>query len=87
MADPQKPEVLSALVRLMKNLDDPTALDDDDLVAAAIEARETKKTAEVAVATELARRGWSWRRIGKALGVDHTTAYGWVNPGARGPQT
>lgn len=63
----------------MNNPDDPATLSDDDLIEAAIEARETKKRAELAAAAELARRpGWTWRRIGKALGVDHTTAYGWV---------
>lgn len=80
VADARNPEVLNALVLLMQNLDNPSVLTDEQLVAAAIDARETKKTAEVTVATELARRGWSWRRIGKALGVDHATAYLWVNP-------
>lgn len=81
MADSQNPEVLNALVRLMANLDDPSVLSDDELVKAAIDAREAKKIAEVTVATELSRRpGWTWRRIGAALGVNYTTAYGWVNP-------
>ena len=38
----------------------------------------TAETAETAVAAELAGRGWSWRQIGRALAVDHSTAYGWV---------
>lgn len=78
MADSENPEVLNALVRLMKTLDDPSVLTETELVAAAKEARETKKTAELAVAVELAKRGWSWRRIGTELSVDHTTAYGWA---------
>lgn len=87
MADHENPEVLNALVLLMSNLDDPSGLTDEQLVAAAREARETKKIAEVKVATELAARGWTWRRIGAALGVNYTTAYGWVNPGpAKGEQ-
>lgn len=80
MADPRATpdEEPNALVRLMTAGYDPTGLSDEELVRAAIEARETKKRAELSAATELAARGWSWRRIGKALGVDHTTAYGWV---------
>ncbi|MHA6626856.1 hypothetical protein ACU61A_15585 [Pseudonocardia sichuanensis] len=80
MVDPHEdePEVMSALVRLMQNPSDPSSLSENELVQAAIRARETKKTAETSAAAELARRGWSWRRIGKALSVDHTTAYGWV---------
>jgi hypothetical protein len=67
-----------ALSRLMAADYDPTGMSDDDLVAAAIQAREAKRRAETAVAAELMRRHWTWRRIGQALGVDHTTAYGWV---------
>lgn len=78
VADPQNPEVLNALVLLMRNLDDPSVLTDEQLVAAAVDARETKKTAETKVAAVLAGRGWSWRQIGKALDVHHSTAYGWV---------
>lgn len=81
MADQQRPydpEEPNALVRLMNAEYDGTWLTDDELIAAAIEARETKKQAELAASVELARREWSWRRIGKALGVDHTTCYGWV---------
>lgn len=75
---PERPRTLNALVRLMLNPDDPATLSDDTLIRAAIEAREAKKLAECSAAAELSRRGWSWRRIGKALGVDHSTAYGWV---------
>lgn len=78
MADPQNPEVLNALVLLMRNLHDPSVLTDEQLVAAAVDARETKRSAETAVAAELAGRGWSWRQIGQALAVHHSTAYGWV---------
>lgn len=69
---------MSALVKLMENLDDLSGLTEDELVRVALKAPETKKTTEQSVAAELARRGWSWRRIGKALGVNYTTAYGWV---------
>lgn len=87
MADSQEhPEEPNALVRLMTAGFDPSGMSDDELIAAAIEARETKKQAELAAATELARRGWSWRRIGKALGVDHTTPYGWVREAGKLPQ-
>ncbi|HEY9354639.1 MAG TPA: hypothetical protein VIP28_15360 [Nocardioides sp.] len=79
MTDPQKkPEVRDALVRLVTNDFDPSGLDDDTLVAAHAEAKDTKKRTEAVVAAELYRRWRSWRRIGKALGVDHTTARGWV---------
>ena len=81
MADPRENtpgEEPNALVRLMAAGYDPSGLSDDELIAAAVEARETKKRAELTAAVELARRSWSWRRIGKGLGVDHTTAYGWV---------
>jgi hypothetical protein len=50
----------------MANVEPPSVLSEDELIAAAAEARETKKTAELTAAPELARRGWSWRRIGKA---------------------
>jgi hypothetical protein len=73
-------EVLNALVRLMASLDDLSALDDDDLVRAVVEARETKKIAEGRVAAELRRRGWTWPRIGTAIGVDQSTAHGWAQP-------
>ncbi|MDN5918558.1 MAG: hypothetical protein L0I76_26245 [Pseudonocardia sp.] len=79
MAD-EHPEVLNALVRLMATLDDLSALDDDDLVRAVVEARETKKIAEGRVAAELRRRGWTWPRIGTAIGVDQSTAHGWAQP-------
>lgn len=71
-------EETNALVRLMTADYDPGGLTDDELVAAARDARETKKRAELAVAVELMYRGWSWRAIGSALLVDHSTAYGWV---------
>lgn len=87
MVDPQAdPEVLSALVRLMANLDNPSTLSEGELIEAAAEARATKKTADLTVATELASRGWSWRQVGAALGVDHSTAYGWVRDAGRLPQ-
>lgn len=90
MADQQQlydPEESNALVRLMNAGYDATWMTDDELIAAAIEARETKKQAELAASVELARRDWSWRRIGKALGVDHTTCYGWVRDAGLLPLT
>lgn len=50
----------------------------------AFEARGTKKTAEGVVAAELRRRGWTWPRIGKAIGVDQSTAFGWAQPYLKG---
>ncbi|MFC5997093.1 hypothetical protein ACFQE5_23045 [Pseudonocardia hispaniensis] len=79
MAD-TNPEVMNALVRLMANLDEPSALTDDELVRAVIEAREAKKKAEGTAAAELRRRGWTWPQIGKAIGVDQSTAHGWAQP-------
>lgn len=74
------PEVPNALVRLVNAGYDPTGLSEPELVAAVLQARAAKKDAEGAVAAELSRRGRSWREIGKLLGVDHTTAYGWAKP-------
>jgi len=90
MADQQRPydpEESNALVRLMNAAYDASWMTDDELIAAAIEARETKKQAELTASVELARRDWSWRRIGKALGVDHTTCYGWVRDAGLLPLT
>lgn len=79
MVDPQKKaEERDALVRLMNDDFDPSGLTTEQLVAAAAQARETKKRTEAAVAAELYRRGRSWRQIGTALGVNFTTARGWV---------
>lgn len=87
MADSREnPEALNALVRLMQNLDDPSGLTDDQLVRAAAEAKEAKKLAELAAATELACRGWSWRKIGDHLAVNYSTAYGWVRDAGRLPE-
>lgn len=77
------PEVLNALVLLMTNLDNPEVLSEEELVEAVIEARETKKKAEGVAAAELRRRGWTWPRIGKAIGVDPSTAHGWAQPHLR----
>lgn len=64
----------------MSHLDDPSALSDEQLVEAVRQARETKKVAEGRVAAELRRRGWTWPAIGKAIGVDQSTAHGWAQP-------
>lgn len=86
MAD-QNPEVLIALVRLMTNLEHPERLTAEQLVDAAVEARDTKKKAEGVAAAELRRRGWTWPRIGKAIGVDQSTAFGWAQPYLKGGET
>jgi hypothetical protein len=80
VADDETPGVLNALVLLMAHLDDPSTLTDDQLVAAVIQAREAKKIAEGNAAAELRRRGWTWPQIGKAIGVDPSTAHGWAQP-------
>jgi hypothetical protein len=80
----QNPEVLIALVRLMRNLENPELLTDQELVAAAVEARGAKKEAEGVAAAELRRRGWTWARIGDAIGVDQSTAFGWAQPHLKG---
>lgn len=85
MAD-RNPEVLIALVRLMQNLDNPELLTDQELVEAAVVARGTKKKAEGVAAAELRRRGWTWPQIGKAIGVDQSTAFGWAQPHLRGDE-
>lgn len=79
MSEPD-PNPLDALVRLMQNLDDPSELSDDELVRAVVRARETKKRAEGTAAAELRRRGWTWPAIGRAIGVDQSTAHGWAQP-------
>lgn len=77
---------LTALVRLMNDPDDCRNMTDDDLVSAVVEARDAKKRAEGLVAAELRRRGWTWPAIGKAIGVDQSTAHGWAQPYLREPQ-
>lgn len=74
------PGDMNALVRLMENLDHPENLTETQLVAAVVAARQNKKTAEGVVAAELRRRGWTWPQIGKAIGVDQSTAHGWAQP-------
>lgn len=79
MTDQTPPEEpTNALVRLMNAGFDPTGMPEHELIAALEEARDSKKRAERSIAAELSRRGRSWREIGKMLGVDHTTAYGWA---------
>ncbi|MCO7194948.1 helix-turn-helix domain-containing protein [Pseudonocardia sp. McavD-2-B] len=77
---PDEPKVLDALTELLSLRDDLTTMTDDRLVAAVLQAREARKDAERTAAVELSRRGWSWARIGKAMGVDPSTAYRWVHP-------
>lgn len=77
MAD-EDPEVLNALVRLVSNLDDPSALSDDEIVEAIRQARETRRIAQRRGAQELQRRGWSLRKIAAALGVHFTQPKRWM---------
>lgn len=84
MADPRQTGAIDALARLMTNLEDLSGLSDDDLVQAVVQARETKKIAEGKVAAELRGRRWTWPAIGKAIGVDPSTAHGWAQPYLRG---
>jgi hypothetical protein len=76
----RNPEMMSALVRLMENRDNPEVLSEDELVNAAIWGREVKKASEGIAAAELRRRGWTWPQIGKAIGVDQSTAFVWAQP-------
>lgn len=78
-------EVPNALVRLMQANFDPAGMSEADLIAAVAQARETKKRTEVVVTEELLRRGMSWRQIGAALGVDHTTPRKWLSEAGRLP--
>jgi len=81
----QRREVPTALVRFLQNLDNITDLPNDVLLGTYRELEETRLSARRAIAAELERRDWSWRQIGRALGVDHTTAYGWVYPKVKAP--
>jgi hypothetical protein len=56
-------------------LDDLT---DEQLVQAVREVRQARKDAEGRAAAELHRRGWTWERIGNALGVVQSTAHRWA---------
>ncbi|MFR9807084.1 hypothetical protein ACL02T_33025 [Pseudonocardia sp. RS010] len=76
----QRREVPAALVRFLDNLDNLDDLPVDVLLGTYRELEETRAWARRDIARELNRRGWSWRQIGKALQVDHKTAYGWVHP-------
>jgi hypothetical protein len=73
------------LVRFLNNLDNLGDLPPDVLLGTYRELEETRLSARRDIAAELERRGWSWRQIGKALSVDHTTAYAWVYPRAKAP--
>lgn len=79
MADPeQEHEVLSALVRLMSTGDDMSDFSDEQLIATARVSREFPRLPESRVAFILHTRGWTWEKIGDAIGVDLSTAYRWA---------
>ena len=87
MADPTpNPEVLNALVRLMSSATDLSGVTDQQLVEAALEARQARRVAEGAAAAELSRRGWTWERIGEAMGVDPSTTHRWAAPYREKPE-
>ena len=73
-----EPEVLSALVRLMSTTADLSNVTDAQLVEAARTAHESRRVAEGKAASELHARGWTWEKIGEAIGVDLSTAYRWA---------
>lgn len=70
--------VTNALVKLMRRLDDPAELSDDELLRAVVNVREMRTKAEEVVAEQLQARGWSTREIGDRLGLDHKTIQGWL---------
>ena len=80
MSDPQqRPEVTpSALVQLMNGTTHYRDLTDEQLVEARAESREQQKRRDAEIAHELYTRHRSWRTVGALLGVNYTTARGWV---------
>lgn len=68
----------NALVKLMRQLDDPSGLSEDELLRAVSNVREMRFTVEEVAAKDLQRRGWSTRDIGERLGLDHKTIQAWL---------
>ncbi len=66
------------LVRLMSSGADLSELTEDQLVESVRSARQARKDAEGRASAELHRRGWTWERIGDALGVSQSTAHRWA---------
>jgi predicted transcriptional regulator len=71
--------VTNALVRLMRRLDDPTELTEDELLRAVVNARELRTIAEEVVAKELRGRGWSTHRIAAGVGLTHKAIQAWID--------
>lgn len=72
------------LVRLMSSGADLAELTDDQLIEGVSAAREARKRAEGRACAELHSRGWTWDKIGAALGVSQSTAHRWAKAHERG---
>ena len=72
-------EVLDALVRLMNDEIQMSALDDATIVSNMRIGRGGRKLVGEGAA-ELHRRGWTWPRIAAEFGVDQSTAHRWAQP-------
>jgi hypothetical protein len=55
-------------------------LPSEHIIALVKDLRDRRKHVLGTHSAELRRRGWTWPRIGKAVGVDQSTAYGWAQP-------
>lgn len=78
MTDSQ-PE-LPWLVRLMTTGEPLSDLTPEQLIRAVRSARQARENAQERAANELHQRGWTWEKIGGALGVSQSTAFRWANP-------
>lgn len=68
----------NALVKLMRQLDNPSGLSAEELLRAVANVREMRTTVEEVAAKELQRRDWSTRDIGRRLDLDHKTIQAWL---------
>lgn len=73
------PEVMNALVRLMRGEIDYDALDNDALFAIAAAAKGGRKTLHE-VTVKLNQRGFTFAQIGERLGAVESTASRWAKP-------
>lgn len=72
------PEVLHVLARLMTPDDDYADLSEEKIVETLLVLRQRQVIEGRAVA-ELHRRGWTWERIAREIGVAHfTTVQKWA---------
>lgn len=78
MAD-LSPEVIHALVRLMKGEVDYDDLSDDDLFTLGAASRRARQTLHE-ITLKLRERGYTFAQIGERLGVTESTASRWVEP-------